>query len=1556
MVMPMSSSAYQNIRLGGGYVSVHADIRQFERGMAEVNTELDALSRKIDYERGKSSSLTVLNPYEVSARQRRAEIAAEKAKADELNRVERERLRKEAEERARAERERIRAEREKARREAEAARKREREIQRAKNELTTYQKTVYGMSAAINKAYASINAFGKKTAMTGLVLSLPAALSAERFTKFDDSMRAVKATINASDEDYKKLYEQAKYLGRTTSWKASDVSEGMLSMGRAGFQPKMIAEMTPNVMNLARATGTDVSTSAELVGSALRTFNLDASQTERVVDIMTATVNNSAMNINDLAESFKMCSPVAQMAGMSIEDTAKAVGILANYGIKGTIAGTGLRRMLARLGEASVQKAYKEYFKVDVVDKATGRFRNFNDVMNDVSKSIAQMPDTEKLQALKKISSLWALPAATKLTLPTPESFSNLVDGLQNAHGEAFRVAQDMDAGIGGAWRLFKSSLEGLALTIGETLVPNITQLYQYFTTLQNGAVKWVVQNKEVVRSFMEWSKWLVKTGAEIWIFAKAVGVLAGAFTLLKKSVMLKSAWDLASSATSLAAVQKSVRAVKGGYAAEAAALFSLKSAYKSVIAFISLHPLGAALTIGAAVISGIVVLCSWLGKAKKELREYREEADMEIVTHENQSRTDKSLLARLTTLEKLQRSQKLTNSEMQQATFIVNLLNGRYTGLGVTIDETTGKIGGMTDAFKRLDDAQRRQAINDMERKVEEDKENYEIAQESLAKLYNPQGVYENAVAGLKVAVRGIAKDPVKGLLAAIPGQGNDGIGDLAAKVPGVEDFYTPEMYEETLDPEEVRKAKANANSRKNAYLSSQEKLQLMRNDLTQNGMETPNEPQRFNPKNVPETSPEELMARLEGFSGHENIPSIEELTTVIEQYKNTMEAINNAIAETTDSVNKANLEASRDAIRSMYSDFLSSSVSGGYVSAGPGYSASDKIPELQRKINEINDALKLQMSIIEEQKRVFDESGKNTVEVSRSEAFDKLFPDLNTIYKNGEFGEQIDNLRNKAFESPEAFDKEFGTVKNDILERIKNASSEQETIIPKKILELLETFKDIASKIEKNSGEISSVDWFGSLSKSLENNSIIGIENAKDTSKEKDKNDNDNDEKSSKELRQIDREKFEEERKQKLSDIKDAFKTEEEVGGDALREFHNRGYKPYGVNILEPRLRMQELRENRELLKSFGLGDKGEGFDKLSEEDRGKVQDGLDKISRFYHGAGGLRTKLTGDIPAGGQHVVDKTYAENIENELVNAYYDAKESILAVEDAKEEYEQAKNTGDHKNISEARIKVREAQIASSEKIASYNENADRYYSGQQKYLLQSTKNLRGKGGKFTPEQINVLGSVFGQGEILNDNQYNDGRKSSESQNNYQGKSAEQIEYEVNRNNAKMNAMVGFRESVMIGDDEGAAYYQNMLDQISEQEKMDKYNELTSKAGQAESDYMQKKSVYDEALQYGTGEEITAAKDAMEESANNYSDAMKDVGEFELDEAKKAAQSMQNEQTSWNSRGSFNAAEASSIGSVDWQKKIMQSQTNLLESIDRNIDSMSRNSPEWGIA
>jgi phage-related minor tail protein len=306
------------------------------------------------------------------------------------------------------------------------------------------------LKSQIRKDTKNIAAMGRNLSMSVTApLALIGASSFRTAADFEQSMAKVKAVSGATADEFAKLESNAKELGRTTRFTASEVSELQLNFAKLGFTAEEITQVTGATLALAQATGSDLATSAEIAGSTLRAFGLSADETSRVTDVMAKSFSTSALDMDTFADSMKYVAPVAKAAGLSVEETTAMLASLANAGIKGSQAGTSLRRIISELGATGGDVA-------GAIKKLAGEGLNLADAKDEVGRS-AQ-------------SALLVLANSTDQT-------AKLTTEFQNAKGAAQGMADIMDDTAEGAMKRMQSALEGAQIEIGSALAPIMIKL-----------------------------------------------------------------------------------------------------------------------------------------------------------------------------------------------------------------------------------------------------------------------------------------------------------------------------------------------------------------------------------------------------------------------------------------------------------------------------------------------------------------------------------------------------------------------------------------------------------------------------------------------------------------------------------------------------------------------------------------------------------------------------------------------------------------------------------------------------------------------------------------------------------------------------------------------------------------------------------------------------------------------------------------------------------------------------------------------------------------------
>jgi len=402
-----------------------------------------------------------------------------------------------------------------------------------------------GLKAARKKLKnfgSALTGVGKSMVATAALAAAPIAYATKTFASFDDQMRMVKAVTGATEAQFRRLTEVAEELGRTTSFNARQVAEGMTALGRMGFNAKEIENAIPAVLDLSRATGTDLSEAAETAANNMRVFGLDSSKMAQVADILTATANGSAQTLTDLAEALKMVGPQAAAAGDSIPNVSAALGVLANMGIKGSLAGTALRKAYSQFAKVKVQDKLRE-IGIATTD-ANGNLRAMPEIMADIARHMNSLQTAKRLAFAEEIFDLRGSLAGLQLG-GNIDQLDEFIKRLQTVDGTAARTAKDMDSGIGGAFRILMSALEGCQIALGKIVAEALAPYVKKMTATLGKAAQWIAAHKKIVVIVLKVIAGIAAAGAALVALGLAfkamafiVGTVSTAFTILKVAVL----------------------------------------------------------------------------------------------------------------------------------------------------------------------------------------------------------------------------------------------------------------------------------------------------------------------------------------------------------------------------------------------------------------------------------------------------------------------------------------------------------------------------------------------------------------------------------------------------------------------------------------------------------------------------------------------------------------------------------------------------------------------------------------------------------------------------------------------------------------------------------------------------------------------------------------------------------------------------------------------------------------------------------------------------------
>ena len=311
-----------------------------------------------------------------------------------------------------------------------------------------YNKALGDVRKQTGAMVGNIEKLGKQMSMS---LTAPIALIAgkgfQTFRAFEFQMAKVAAVSGATASEFKSLKDNAQELGASTRYTSTEVAALQTEYAKLGFSAQEIVNVTDATLALAQATDTDLARAAEVAGSTLRAFQMPATDTAKLADVMALSFSSTALDMESFAEAMKYVAPVAKAAGLSVEETTAMLGTLANAGIKGSQAGTSLRRIITDMGSESGTAAEK-------IASLGAKGMTLTDAFDEVGRT-AQ-------------SALLVLANGSDKTAELSTSFDN-------ASGAAKRMQATMDATAEGSMKKMESALEAVMLQIGESLAPTIS-------------------------------------------------------------------------------------------------------------------------------------------------------------------------------------------------------------------------------------------------------------------------------------------------------------------------------------------------------------------------------------------------------------------------------------------------------------------------------------------------------------------------------------------------------------------------------------------------------------------------------------------------------------------------------------------------------------------------------------------------------------------------------------------------------------------------------------------------------------------------------------------------------------------------------------------------------------------------------------------------------------------------------------------------------------------------------------------------------------------------
>ena len=611
------------------------------------------------------------------------------------------------------------------------------------------QSTVASTESATSKMAGLMK---KSAAVIGVASVAAAKKTIDVGKSFEAGMSEVQAISGASGKDLEKLSAKAKQMGATTKFSATESATALKYMAMAGWKTNQMVSGLSGVMNLAAASGEDLGTVSDIVTDSMTAFGLKAKDSGHFADVLAKASSSSNTNVAMMGETFKYVAPLAGSMKYSIEDTATAIGLMANAGIKGSQAGTELRSILTRLVKPPTDAAAALSALGISTTKADGSMKPMRQTMAELREKFSGLTDSQKSQYAAAIAGQEAMSGLLAIVNASDSDFNKLQKAIDNSSGAAKKQADIMNNNLQGALYDLGSAAEAVGIGIYEDIKTPLTkavgvgtkQLRTLSNKLKKGGIKEIIPKEAI------------NTVENLGTVAKAVGggglkVLGAAAKLVGNN--MEVALPVATSLLTVFKGYKAVTTVVTAFRTVSAAtegastgvqilgtaiqLFTGKTisattataAFKTVCTALG-GPVGIGVVAVGALAAGVAAYALTQKKAVTEANRYyssctklkkkQEEmaASIKTLHKENQKNVDSTRANGVQADQLYQRLTKLMNVEHKSAgtkaqiVSVVKQLNELLPGLNLEYDKEADKLNKSTSAIKKNIAALKEQAM----------------------------------------------------------------------------------------------------------------------------------------------------------------------------------------------------------------------------------------------------------------------------------------------------------------------------------------------------------------------------------------------------------------------------------------------------------------------------------------------------------------------------------------------------------------------------------------------------------------------------------------------------------------------------------------------------------------------------------------------------------------------------------------------------------------------------------------------------------------------------
>lgn len=625
------------------------------------------------------------------------------------------------------------------------------------------QSTVASTESATSKMAGLMK---KSAAVIGVASVAAAKKTIDVGKSFEAGMSEVQAISGASGKDMEKLSAKAKQMGATTKFSATESATALKYMAMAGWKTNQMVSGLSGVMNLAAASGEDLGTVSDIVTDSMTAFGLKAKDSGHFADVLAKASSSSNTNVAMMGETFKYVAPLAGSMKYSIEDTATAIGLMANAGIKGSQAGTSLRSIITRLVKPPKDAATALNALGISTTKADGSMKPLRETMAELREKFSGLTESQKASYASSIAGQEAMSGLLAIVNASDSDFNKLQKAIDNSSGAAKKQANVMNNNLQGALYDLGSAAESVGIGIYEDIKMPLTkavgvgtaQLRVLSNKLKKGGIKEIVP-KEAINTVENLGKVAMLAGkggvkvlatstkllgdnmgvviplatsfmgawAGVKVFntaSKGVTALTTAFSALK-TMEQANAITLVAQQGGLTALQTVVGIFTGKISLATAATGTFNAACTALGG-----PVGLGVVAVGALVAGVAAYTLTQKKAVTEadryyssctkLKKKQEEmaASIKSLHKENQKNVDSTRANGVQADQLYQKLTKLMNVEHKSAgtkaqiVSVVKQLNELLPGLNLKYDKEADKLNKSTSAIKKNIAALKEQAM----------------------------------------------------------------------------------------------------------------------------------------------------------------------------------------------------------------------------------------------------------------------------------------------------------------------------------------------------------------------------------------------------------------------------------------------------------------------------------------------------------------------------------------------------------------------------------------------------------------------------------------------------------------------------------------------------------------------------------------------------------------------------------------------------------------------------------------------------------------------------